>query len=215
MTHFLRSRHDAILIGVNTAVVDNPSLNCRLDGVGGYGGEGLQGQPRPIVIDPSMRWNFEDEGCKVMKLASEGKGNAPYVFTGCNIGVKFEAKKKFLESRGGKLITVDHKWDEYGEANMPWKDILEALKNEGLRSVMIEGGAGVINTMLSDSGAHELVRSVIVTIAPTWLGKGGVDVSPEPKTNEAGDKIPAARLKDVRWVPLREDVVLCGRLRKA
>ena len=41
MTHFLRSEHDAIMVGVGTAVADNPSLNCRLDGVGGYGGDGV------------------------------------------------------------------------------------------------------------------------------------------------------------------------------
>jgi 2,5-diamino-6-(ribosylamino)-4(3H)-pyrimidinone 5'-phosphate reductase len=214
MTHFLRSRYNAILIGVTTAVVDNPSLNCRFDGVGGYGVEGLEGQPRPIVIDPNMRWNFEDEECKILKLALEGKGKAPYVLTVSNIGMKFEAKKRFLKSRGGKLVIVDRKRDVYGEVNMPWRDILETLKNEGLKSVMIEGGGGVINTMLSDSGVHELVSSVIVTITPTWLGKGGVVVSPGPRTNDNGDEIHAARLKDMRWVPLGEDVVLCGRLRK-
>ncbi|EHK99335.1 putative 5-amino-6-(5-phosphoribosylamino)uracil reductase [Glarea lozoyensis 74030] len=60
MTHYLRSRHDAILIGVGTAVADNPSLNCRIEGVGGYGGEGLEGQPRPIVLDPRARWEVND-----------------------------------------------------------------------------------------------------------------------------------------------------------
>jgi hypothetical protein len=33
MTHYQRSRHDGILIGVGTAVEDNPSLNCRIVGV--------------------------------------------------------------------------------------------------------------------------------------------------------------------------------------
>lgn len=39
MTHYLRSQHDGILVGIGTAMADNPSLNCRLDGVGGYGGK--------------------------------------------------------------------------------------------------------------------------------------------------------------------------------
>src|SRR4051812_7789929 len=52
MTHYLRSKHDAILVGVGTAIADDPGLNCRLHGVGGYGGQGLEGQPRPLILDP-------------------------------------------------------------------------------------------------------------------------------------------------------------------
>jgi hypothetical protein len=34
MTHYLRSRYDAILIGVGAAVADDPSLNCEIKGLG-------------------------------------------------------------------------------------------------------------------------------------------------------------------------------------
>ena len=44
MTHYLRSKHDAIVIGVGTATADDPGLNCRLEGVGGFGGLGWEGQ---------------------------------------------------------------------------------------------------------------------------------------------------------------------------
>ncbi|KAH7412676.1 dihydrofolate reductase-like domain-containing protein [Cadophora sp. MPI-SDFR-AT-0126] len=202
MTHYLRSRHDAILIGVGTAVADNPGLNCRIEGVGGYGSHGLGGQPRPIVIDPHARWDFTEKN-KIFQLAKEGKGRAPYIIT--TLSNPPAGKAALLEKAGGKYITLVP-----GASNdkLEWRDILQALKAEGLRSVMIEGGAAVINALLVPE-YFSVISSVIVTIAPTWLGEGGVVVSP-PRRTEEGRAISAARLRHVQWHPFGEDVVLCG-----
>ncbi|EMD93584.1 hypothetical protein COCC4DRAFT_31130 [Bipolaris maydis ATCC 48331] len=203
MTHFLRSKHDAILIGVGTAVADNPSLNCRIEGVGGYGGEGLIGQPRPIVVDPQCRWQFSEES-KVLKLAGEGKGKAPFIITHV---APSEARRSALENVGGKFLLLGPSPTQKSETTSSWHMILDALKEQGIRSVMIEGGGFVINDFLGPGPAYSLVDSVIVTIAPTWLGKGGVQVCPDG----GSDRLPVTRLKDVKWIPLGEDVVLCGR----
>ncbi|KAJ4371230.1 2,5-diamino-6-(ribosylamino)-4(3H)-pyrimidinone 5'-phosphate reductase [Neocucurbitaria cava] len=200
MTHYLRSKHDTILIGVGTAVADDPSLNCRIEGVGGYGGQGLAGQPRPVVVDPKGRWDFHAES-KVMRLAREGKGKAPWLITGSSIK---EEEQKLLESVGGKVLELPCS----STSSIPWSAILDALTKEGASSVMIEGGGVVINDLLSSEN-FRLIDSVIVTIAPTWLGKGGVQVCPKERI-EDGRRIPVGRLKGVKWVPLGEDVVLCG-----
>ncbi|OAL53785.1 5-amino-6-uracil reductase-like protein [Pyrenochaeta sp. DS3sAY3a] len=201
MTHYLRSKLDAILIGVGTAVADDPSLNCRIEGVGGYGGEGLKGQPRPVVLDPKSRWNITSES-KVMQLAREGAGKAPWIITQAPIS---EEKQRLLEEVGGKFISIP---PSSGVSLLSWRDILSSLAGEGIQSVMIEGGGVVINELLSSEN-FDLVDSVIVTIAPTWLGKGGVQVCPDGR-EEDGRRIPVGSLKDVRWVPLGNDVVLCG-----
>ncbi|KAF9700467.1 hypothetical protein EKO04_001659 [Ascochyta lentis] len=202
MTHYLRSRHDAILIGVGTAEADNPSLNCRIEGVGGYGGEGLEGQPRPVVIDPNGRWQFSADS-KVLKLAREGKGKAPFVFTRAPIDA---VKREVLGSVGGQVKVVDPQ--NLTEGRISWEYVLDVLKHEHIESVMIEGGGAVINDLLSPRNIG-LVDSVIVTIAPTWLGKGGVQVCPNERV-EKGARLPVARLKNVKWMPLGDDVVLCG-----
>jgi 2,5-diamino-6-(ribosylamino)-4(3H)-pyrimidinone 5'-phosphate reductase len=199
MTHYLRSKHDAILIGIGTAIADDPSLNCRIEGVGGYGGEGLEGQPRPVVIDPNGRWYFSAES-KVLRLAKEGKGKAPWVVTRSGLD---DGRKKLLESVGGKILEFPA-----SEASILWTAILDALVEEGVRSVMVEGGGGVINDLLVPANIG-LVDSVIVTIAPVWLGKGGVQVCPDARV-DGGHRVPVSRLKDVKWVPLGEDIVLCG-----
>ncbi|CBY00467.1 hypothetical protein IAQ61_011391 [Plenodomus lingam] len=205
MTHYLRSKHDAILIGVGTAIADDPSLNCRIGGVGGYGGEGLEGQPRPVIIDPKCRWEFTEES-KVMRLARERKGKAPWVITQTEMS---EGKRRILESVGGKVLAVCSVPALPVTASSEWDDLLKALAREEIRSVMIEGGGRIINDLLGAKNFN-LVDSVIVTIAPTWLGEGGVQVCPERRM-ENGRPLPVGRLTDVRWIPLGEDVVLCGR----
>ncbi|KAL2114411.1 hypothetical protein VUR80DRAFT_8101 [Thermomyces stellatus] len=195
MTHYLRSRHDAICVGVGTAVADDPALNCRI--------AGCESQPRPVVLDPRGRWSV-DARSKVLEAAREGRGRPPLVVTGVRDRLAYA---DVLEGAGGRSIRV--RVDDSGRAD--WKEVLGELRREGIRSVMVEGGGVVINSLL-DPANHDLVDSVIVTIAPTWLGQGGVVVSPE-RVYEGGNPIPAARLSDVSWNPLGEDVVLCGRLR--
>jgi 2,5-diamino-6-(ribosylamino)-4(3H)-pyrimidinone 5'-phosphate reductase len=206
MTHYLRSRHDAILIGVGTAVADNPSLNCRIEGVGGYGGEGLEGQPRPVVIDPKGRWNFTAES-KVMRLAKEGKGKAPWLVTEVDSS---DEKRQLLEGLGGKVFKIPTMSSDASRSpSFLWSDIFGALYAEGIESVMVEGGGVVINDLLSPMN-HKMIDAVIVTIAPTWLGRGGVQVCPDQHLVN-GQRVPVGSLEDVRWVPLGDDVVLCGR----
>ncbi|EON69510.1 riboflavin biosynthesis protein RibD domain-containing protein [Coniosporium apollinis CBS 100218] len=210
MTHFLRSQHAAILIGVGTAIADDPSLNCRLEGVGGFGGEGLEGQPRPVVLDPMGRWDVNGES-KVIRLAREGKGRGPWVVTAeKSVGGLVVEGREVLGRTGGRYIVVPST-EVGGREAMEWRDVFSTLHDLGIRSVMVEGGAGVINGLLEPRNA-ELVDSVVVTVAPTWLGEGGVVVSPPKRFDQDGKRVPTARLKDVRWIPLGEDVVMCGRL---
>ena len=49
------------------------------------------------------------------------------------------------------------------------KEVCQKLKNSGMERVMIEGGASVIKSCLS---SFDLLDAVVVTIAPTWIGKG-------------------------------------------
>ncbi|KAG7126286.1 2 like protein [Verticillium longisporum] len=136
MTHYLRSRHDAICVGVGTVVADDPALNCRIEGVG------LKKQPRPIIIDPSCRWEVSARS-KVLEVARAGLGLAPYVITS-----RWDvdpARRGLLEQHGGKFITVQ--MDVAGSGRFAWRDILAALHREGLGSVMIEGGGQVINSL--------------------------------------------------------------------
>ncbi|KAH7328194.1 dihydrofolate reductase-like domain-containing protein [Stachybotrys elegans] len=206
MTHYLRSRHAAILVGVSTVLADDPGLNCRIAGAASH--------PRPVVVDPHLRWPVAAQD-KVLQLCREGKGLAPFVLTALEPAQVPAASAALLHGLGGKFIHVPSSAsaDSSGRLRFQWRDILAALQAEGLASVMVEGGAGIINSLLHPA-CQDLVDSVIVTIAPTWLGRGGVVVSPERVQDDSGVPVPAARLSSVKWHPFGEDVVLCGKLQK-
>jgi 2,5-diamino-6-(ribosylamino)-4(3H)-pyrimidinone 5'-phosphate reductase len=271
MTHYLRFRHEAILIGVGTAIADDPGLNCRIEGASGYEEQSgsrpdpviqaladeassnpelkdlmkvvgssmaspdqlqtFQGhcdrvtertirqqqeslhQPRPIIIDPNARWEPR-ESSQIMKLVKQRKGKAPFVIISKSTSPPQEARD-LLEKYGGKYIALDTGTSD-GDAHQhfDWNLILNTLAmQENIKSIMIEGGGSIINSLLSEQRYSALIDSVIVTIAPTWLGQGGVVVSPERRVDEYGCAIPASRLTDVKWYPFGEDVVLCGRIK--
>lgn len=208
MTHYLRSSHDAILVGVSTAVADNPGLNCRLEGVGGYGGIGWEGQPRPVIVDPTARWMLTPES-RILQTVKEGKGRAPWIVT-APLTYVVPPRTQMLKHFGGTYMNLP---DFNAGGRLRWEAILKALAAEGIKSIMIEGGGTVINELLNTEYAA-FIDSVIVTVAPTYLGRGGVVVCPEGRVDEGGKPKAAVRFEDVKWQPLGEDVVMCGRIKR-
>jgi len=206
MTHFLRSRHDAILVGANTAIADDPGLSCNINGAK------MEHQARPIILDPRGRWEIK-ESSKILQKAKNGEGKAPWILT--DLAYVDDTRAELLERYGGKLIPMATDVEKSGESGnegvkFEWEDVLQMLSSHGIGSVMVEGGATVINTLLSRRYSA-LVDSVVVTIAPTYLGEGGVVVAPQ-RTGDETESENVARLKDAKWQQLGEDVVLCGRL---
>lgn len=202
MTHYLRSRHSAILIGISTLLADDPGLNCRI--------VGIQQQPRPIIIDPHLRWKPSRDD-KVLRTCRSGLGLAPLVITAVPLSDVPQESEDILNEHGGKFIHLGTlQVNEDSRNRFDWKEVFDTLQSEGLSSIMVEGGGTIINSLLAPN-YHLLIDAVIVTIAPTWLGQGGVVVSPERVEEENGSPLAAARLSDVKWHPFGDDVVMCGR----
>ncbi|EME45995.1 hypothetical protein DOTSEDRAFT_147844 [Dothistroma septosporum NZE10] len=196
MTHFLRFRHDAILIGAGTAATDDPALNCR------YPGVTLSDQPQPVIVDPNGRWAVQDK--KATRLAIDRAGKPPWV-----VARHRTTSADPLEAVGGELLLFEQDASEaLNASSISWHAILRALKRKGIQSVMIEGGATIINALLA---LPDVVDAVIITIAPTFLGQGGVAVSPLAR-GDANGRVNAAWLQQTCWRQFGNDVVLCGRL---
>lgn len=182
MTHYLRSHHDAILIGSGTVLADDPGLNCRLEG---------EQSPRPIIVDPHFKWCYK--GSKMERLVLAGEAKEPWVIVNEECS-EFE-KIEYLERHGGVVIML-----RSGDGHIDWDVLCHALKRSQIDSVMIEGGARVINEMLEKPG---LVDSLIVTIGPVYLGNMGVQVSPSSNV----------QLSNVSWWSGIQDSIMCANLK--
>lgn len=182
MTHYMRYHHDGILIGSGTALADDPGLNCK------YGGaQCFEHSPRPIVLNGQQRWRFE--GSKMQELFHKGEGQAPIVIVSKEPSVK-EEHVSYL------VCPYD------GSSKADWRTILERLYNEfNLHSVMVEGGATVINELLLEC---DLIDSLIITVGSTFLGEAGVEVSPPQ----------AVQLRNVNWWRGTTDAVVSAKLCK-
>ncbi|TVY25380.1 2,5-diamino-6-ribosylamino-4(3H)-pyrimidinone 5'-phosphate reductase [Lachnellula hyalina] len=211
MTHYLRSRHDAILIGRGTAMADNPGLNTKYSDDEEYP-VGLDRQPRPIILDPSKQW--EENACeRLFDLAEKGLGRPPWTVNSVeNIGDKeFETVTQRVDQDRSRLRGVGGGVIQAGEYDskengVDWKEILSALGATGVRSVMIEGGAAVINDLLRQRN-QQWIDSIIITIAPTYLGEGGVHVA--PFRSQTNDK--EFELSNVKWLDYENDIVMAWR----
>ena len=143
----------------------------------------------------------------MVQLAAQGNGKVPWL-----LHVDPAKGKSDADEASYECVFIDTGREEpstsTGTSAIPWLGILRTLKQQGIESVMIEGGATIISALLC---MPELVNSVIVTIAPTWLGEGGVSVSPAAKTL-GGERTNSATLKLTAWRQFGADAVLCGHL---
>lgn len=141
LTHALRAQHDAILVGIGTVLADDPHLTVRLvDGP----------SPQPIVVDSRARLPLDANLWQHPKF--------PWIAT----TVADSASSQALTQRGGRVLQVSS--DNTGHVDLA--DLLHMLGTLGIRSVMVEGGAQVIASLLAAGLAHQLV----VTIAPRLIG---------------------------------------------
>ncbi|EGN95723.1 hypothetical protein SERLA73DRAFT_186910 [Serpula lacrymans var. lacrymans S7.3] len=202
MTHWMRTMHDVILIGIGTALNDNPQLNVRL--LPQASQSGFYHIPRPVILDSNLRLDTE---CKLLKNYKGGNGRRPWVFCAQLSSGSPERKmrKRALEEAGASVFEIPAAVT--GHLSIP--ALLEQLHALGTRSIMVEGGAKVIGSFLSNSqksDAAGLVDVLIVTVAPIMVGNEGVGY--EANTNEGH----APLIQHIRTELMGKDTVIAGKL---
>jgi riboflavin-specific deaminase-like protein len=175
LTHQLRALFDGILVGINTVLADNPRLNVRL----------VPGQdPRPVVLDTHLRIPLNS------RLLQRQK-RRPWLASSVNNSLK---RVEDVSRTGVHVLTCK----ENDRAQIDLSHLMERLHNEGLRSIMVEGGSEVITSFIR----ARLVDLFVVTISPKLMG--GLQVA----ENLGGTPTSILNLRDIHYHALDNDLIL-------
>ena len=145
IAHQLRAQHDAVLVGVGTVIADNPRLTTRL----------VEGpSPLRVIADSRLRLPLE--------AAVLRDGQAPTLLVTTEPSPA--GRRREIEEMGAEVVCVDP--DSLGRVNLC--QLTRVLEKRGLTSLLVEGGAGIITSVLR----ARLADRLLVCIAPRILGHG-------------------------------------------
>ena len=145
-THQLRAAHDAILVGAGTVIKDNPELTVRL----------VRGRnPLRVIVDSEL--NISQQA-KIFQNISSAKTLIATIKTAA------DPQFQCLADSGVEIITI--KADKKG--NVDLKKLFKILAGRNISSILIEGGAQIITSILKNNLANRLVT----IIAPKIIGSG-------------------------------------------
>ncbi|SGZ38339.1 uncharacterized protein HGUI_00539 [Hanseniaspora guilliermondii] len=195
MTHFLRYHHDGIVVGYNTFIEDNPNLNLKFyEDTMNFFLKKSNKKIIPIILDPKMK----------IKNHIKEKTN-------------INLKNNYLNEKGSKAIFVCLE-SCFEKIDEQWLDVLSVpdeiyynmhelfryiSERKPIKSFMIEGGASIINHMLEQNEKDEFIDTLIITIAPIFLGDKAVQVSPGINKKLG--------LRNVEWVKGTTDTVILSK----
>jgi len=151
--HTLRSQTDAILVGVGTILVDNPSLTARLS-------QGQGNDPLRVVLDKELRM---PESATILRQKSSAQ---TWIFCSGKVAQK---KRESLEAAGAVIKTVPIA--EKGLLDL--HAVLAELGKANITSILVEGGSSVHGSFLQAN----LVDQLLLFVAPVILGEQGVPLA--------------------------------------
>jgi GTP cyclohydrolase II len=143
VSHSLRAACDAVMVGIDTVVRDDPQLTVRM--VPGS-------SPLRVVLDSTLRMPrnakvLGDHAATVVLTTERARPSA----------------RKWLADRHVAVQVV-----EPGPGGVNVVQALQLLRDRGIESLLVEGGAKVITSLL----AADVVDRLVVAVAPTIIGSG-------------------------------------------
>ncbi len=162
VVHSLRNQLDAILIGIETATIDDPSLTTRLEGQKGK-------DPLRVVLDSHLRLSPDS------KMLKQESAAATWVF--CTTDASKEKEERLLQA--GAVI---HRVATTTRNRLDLEGVLKVLGKNNILSLLVEGGAGVHGSFLQ----QRLVDEVYLFVAPFFIGSAGTALLADFSTSDLG-----------------------------
>jgi diaminohydroxyphosphoribosylaminopyrimidine deaminase/5-amino-6-(5-phosphoribosylamino)uracil reductase len=149
--HLLRAESDAILVGIGTALADDPLLTCRLPGM-------ETRSPVRVVLDQSLRL---PAASKLVRSARE----TPLWVVGSELAEAAVATR--LGAAGAQVMRVP----PGGTPGLDLAAVLQRLAEKGITRLMVEGGSRVASSFV----AADLVDEIWLFRGTERVGPSGVD----------------------------------------
>jgi diaminohydroxyphosphoribosylaminopyrimidine deaminase / 5-amino-6-(5-phosphoribosylamino)uracil reductase len=146
--HLMRAMNDAILIGIGTALADDPQLTCRLPGMASR-------SPVRVVLDADLRLPVASA------LVRSARETPLWVIAGETAPTEVEA---VLAARGVEVFRLP-------AAGRRIDGALRILAERGITRLMVEGGPTVAAALL----AADLVDEAVLLRGPSPIGADGID----------------------------------------
>lgn len=183
--HKLRNKLMGIMIGSQTAILDNPFLTCRIE-------DGRN--PIPIVVDSCLQIDPHShlvQGAKVNRLIIATTKKVP------------EEKKQVLKAAGATIIETEAK-----ENHVDLKALMKILGEMGIDSVLLEGGA-TLNEAALKAGIIDQVKCYI---SPKIIGG---EKAKTPVEGRGIDQLEEAiALENVEVSKVGEDLCITATVKK-
>ena len=186
--HLLRATHDAILVGTDTVLADDPELTCRLPGL-------ADRSPVRIVLDRQLRIPPN------ARIFVEARQVPTWLVT---LRSADPARLKLLRDAGVEVIAAE----PHATGTIDLAAALGLLGTRGLTRLLVEGGGRLAAALLR----AQLVDRLVWFHAPMLLGREGI---PAVAALDIGALADMPRFERVSSEIVGEDQVTVFRARAA
>ena len=179
--HKLRSRVDAVMVGINTVLKDNPLLLARIR---------PKEATKRVVVDSKLKLPLNSQLIRTARIA-------PLIIATTNKSSK--KKRNMLTKKGALVIVIRSK-----NSKIDLQNLFQALATMDIMHVLVEGGGELIGSLFDEG----LVDRMLFFISPKIIGGETAVTSIRGRgVQRINDAI---RLKNMEIKRFKEDILVEG-----